>query len=304
MTTVQTHWIKHMDCLSAGSKCMTMSLQMESKTMVMHNVDGEVHEGDNGGTINEDNQTDEDVIVIDNDIDDQMDGQYGSRSGRHQLRPRKPRDYSHLHTVLEGTVMTKMNMKKGIKVFGQDGFDAVLKELQQLHDHGVLEPKHDHELSTEDKKRVLQYLMFLKKKRNGTIKGRGCADGRPTVSIESVMLTSVIDAAEGRDVATVDIPGAFMQADMDDTVHMKLEGTMVDLLLKIAPDTYQHYVIEKNGKKVIYFLLKKALYGTLKAALLFWKRLSSQLQSWGFIINPNDTCVANKMINGSQCTII
>jgi Reverse transcriptase (RNA-dependent DNA polymerase) len=89
--------------------------------------------------------------------------------------------------------------------------------------------------------------MFLKKKRNGIIKGRGCADGRkqrlytnkddassPTVSIESVILTSVLDAAEGRDVATVDIPGAFMQADMDDTVHMKLEGTMVDLILKIA----------------------------------------------------------------------
>lgn len=80
--------------------------------------------------------------------------------------------------------------------------------------------------------------MFLKKKRSGRIKGRGCADGRkqraytnkedassPTVAIEALMLSCVIDAKEGRDVATVDIPGAFMQADMDDLVHMRLDRT-------------------------------------------------------------------------------
>jgi len=30
---------------------------------------------------------------------------------------------------------------------------------------------------------------------------------------------------------------------------------------------------------------KKALYGTLQAALLFWKLLSTKLQEWGFKIN-------------------
>jgi hypothetical protein len=61
------------------------------------------------------------------------------------------------------------------------------------------------------------------------VKGRGCADGRkqrkyiakedassPTVATESVFITAVIDAEEGRDVAVVDIPGAFMQANMDE----------------------------------------------------------------------------------------
>jgi hypothetical protein len=38
----------------------------------------------------------------------------------------------------------------------------------------------------------------------------------------------------------------------------------------------------------------KALYGTLKAALLFWKKLKTTLESWGFILNPYDRCVANK----------
>jgi hypothetical protein len=36
------------------------------------------------------------------------------------------------------------------------------------------------------------------------------------VATESVFITAVIDAEEGRDVAVVDIPGAFMQANMDE----------------------------------------------------------------------------------------
>jgi len=50
--------------------------------------------------------------------------------------------------------------------------------------------------------------------------------------------------------------------------------------------------------------IKKALYGTLQAALLFWKLLSETLQEWGFVLNPYDKCVANKNIEGKQCTII
>jgi hypothetical protein len=123
--------------------------------------------------------------------------------------------------------------------------------------------------------------MFLKKKRNGIIKGRGCADGRkqrmytakedassPTVAIEAVMLSCVIDALECRHVATVDIPGAFMQADMDDIVHMKLEGKWAELLVRIDPQLYRKHIQIERGRQVLYVELKKALYGTLKAALL------------------------------------
>lgn len=50
--------------------------------------------------------------------------------------------------------------------------------------------------------------------------------------------------------------------------------------------------------------MKAHLYGTLKAALLLWKRLSSHLIKWGFKLNPYDNCVANNMINCKQCTIL
>ena len=43
---------------------------------------------------------------------------------------------------------------------------------------------------------------------------------------------------------------------------------MAQLLAKIHPPTYQEYVHEHRGQAQIYVRLKKALYGTLKAALL------------------------------------
>ena len=118
------------------------------------------------------------------------------------------------------------------------------------------------------------------------------------------MITCAIDAKENRDVAIVDIPGAFMQADMDEIVHMRLEGTMAQLLIKLDPSLYKQYTVIENGKTVLYLLMLKALYGTLRAALLFWQKLTNKLKAWGFTINPYDWCVANKMINGKQCTIV
>ena len=250
-------------------------------------------------------------------IEEAMEAKYGARSGQYGLRPRKPRDYSHVHTTLECTVMTQHSMKKGIKVFGEAGIEAVLQELKQLHDRKVLEPRSASDLSPSERKAALQYLMFLKQKRSGKIKGRGCADGRkqrehttkeeassPTVAIESVLLSCTIDAKEKRDVATVDIPGAFMQADMDEIVHLKMQGQMAELLVKLDPKMYRKHVQTEGGKTVLYVELRKALYGTLRAALLFWRMLTNKLKEWGFVINPYDWCVANKTVNGKQCTIL
>ena len=50
--------------------------------------------------------------------------------------------------------------------------------------------------------------------------------------------------------------------------------------------------------------LKKALYGTLQAAMLFWRTLTAKLVDMGFEINPYDRYVANKLIEGKQCTIL
>ena len=76
-------------------------------------------------------------------------------------------------------------------------------------------------------------------------------DSSPTVAIESVMLSCVLDALEEQDVATADIPGAFMQANMDDLVHMKLDGKMAELLHSVdevsSCDTLKGAKLEIGG---------------------------------------------------------
>ena len=54
----------------------------------------------------------------------------------------------------------------------------------------------------------------------------------------------------------------------------------------------------------MYCCVNVAAYGTLKAALLFWKKLSSNPKQRGYVINPYDWFVSNKDINGTQCTIV
>ena len=90
---------------------------------------------------------------------------------------------------------------------------------------------------------------------------RGCVDGRkqrayiakeasttPTVSTEAVLLTAVIDALESREVAVLDVPGAFMQADTDELVHVRFTGEMVSMLLQIDNEMYKNYVVMEKGE--------------------------------------------------------
>ena len=119
------------------------------------------------------------------------------------------------------------------------------------------------------------------------------------------MMSCCKDAKEGRYVVVTDITGAFLHADMNECLHMIMEGMIAAHVAKLEPTRYRKYIWhDKKGKPMLYVKLKKALYGTLQAALLFWQLLSSTLVSWGFPINPYNQCVANKHINGKQCTII
>ena len=38
-------------------------------------------------------------------------------------------------------------------------------------------------------------------------------------------------------------------------------------------------------------------------AILFYKKLATQLHNWDYIMNPYDSCTFNKMVNGKQITV-
>ncbi len=65
----------------------------------------------------------------------------------------------------------------------------------------------------------------------------------PTVALKSIFITAAIDAKEHRKVVTIDIPGAFLHADNEDYVIMKIVGTLAELTAKTNLKLYRKYVV-------------------------------------------------------------
>jgi len=223
---------------------------------------------------------------------------------------------NHLHRNLVGMCMTQMSAHKGIKVYGERALTAMAKEYSQLDDLSVFKPRHSRELSAAEKKSALNVIDLIKEKRCGRIKGRAVVDGRgqrglydkgetssSALTLEAFISTLAIDAAEERDVATADIAGAFLKADQPDLVIVQMRGPAVSAILQANKEKYEKYVSDENGKRTIYMELQKAMYGTLTAPILWYQLLAATLVDMGFTINPYDTCVANKTIEGKQFTV-
>ena len=216
--------------------------------------------------------------------------------------------------------MQQLSVKAALTKWGDDAAAAGEKEVSQLEWRETFVPKRMSDLTTEQKGKILQSHMFVVKKRDGVTKARIVAGGNqqrghvtkeesssPTVSTESVLLTSIVDAHEGREVAVIDIPNAYIQTHVDDPkdrVIIRITGVVVDWLVKVAPEVYEPYVvINKRGEKSLLVECHNAIYGTMVAGLLYYRKFTSSLKERGFEMNPYDPCVWNKTIKGKQLTI-
>ena len=90
----------------------------------------------------------------------------------------------------------------------------------------------------------------------------------PTVSLEAIIATFLIDTYEERDVAIFDVPEVYLHAEFPEgeTVLLVLRGKFVDIMCAANPE-YREYVEIINGKKVLYLYVLRALYGCIESAL-------------------------------------
>ncbi len=162
-------------------------------------------------------------------------------------------------------------------------------------------------------------MLFLKEKCTGKIKGQVCLNGAPqcayipnedaalpTVWTESTFITTTIAAKEWQRVRCYNVPSAFVNTDVDKDVLMVLKGELAEMMVQIALEIYRKYVtLDKKGTKILYVKLQKALYGLIRASLLFYFKLRKECEEYGLKVNPYDPCVAN-MINKSrkQSTVV
>ena len=190
--------------------------------------------------------------------------------------------------------MTQYIIIQGLEVFDNKGEALVWVKLKQFRDCRFVEPKKPQDLSYKQRRRSLSYLIFLELKIDEVkTKVRRCADGRkywdwlskedtflPTVSTEGLVLSCMIDAMEGREVATSDIPGTFLHTDYGEGyIHIKLEGFMFTLLQYIDPEYYKSFIYtDKRGRNCMYEKFKEAIYGKIEMSLLFWGGISKSLE--------------------------
>ena len=175
----------------------------------------------------------------------------------------------------KGDKHAQVSIKEGLKRHGDRDLDALLKEFGQLYKHNTFDPQDISILTPEMRKEALNLITMIKEKRSGAIKARACADGRkqrryiskeevasPTIQLESLIMSLIIDAREGRDVAIADVVGAYLLANMKDYVLVKLTGKTVDIMCGVSKD-YEKFVAIENGRRVLYLKLRKAIYGCM-----------------------------------------
>ena len=175
----------------------------------------------------------------------------------------------------------------GLKKFGNKGEQATYKEIEQLHKRTCFTPVSIKDMTESERKKAQLALTFLTEKRDGTIKRRTVYNGKntrkwlsredtasPTASTEGVMMTTVIDTHEGRNMLSADVPNAFIQAKIkkkqgDERIIMKITGKLVNVLVQLAPKVYSGYVVYEKGRRIIYVGVLQALYGMLISAMLW-----------------------------------
>ena len=73
--------------------------------------------------------------------------------------------------------MPQFSLKVGIEKFGADADKVVIDEFSKLHMMDTFAPERKDKLTREERKQSLRTIMFIKQKRDGTLRGRTCGDG-------------------------------------------------------------------------------------------------------------------------------
>ena len=72
----------------------------------------------------------------------------------------------------------------------------------------------------------------------------------PALSQDGFLGSLTIDAHENRHIAIADIAGAFLKANQDDYVLVKLTGPVVEALLQINEKKYKKFLVHEKIQKL------------------------------------------------------
>ena len=214
----------------------------------------------------------------------------------------------------------RISVGKAIKLHKDKAMQSMMTELSVLNEKGTFHPVDPNSLSRSEIKKIIRSFMFLTEKYDSEgsflkLKSRLVAMGSeqdrshvdmdvssPTVSSAAVYTVCAIAVVEKRNVLSLDIGGAFLNAYIPsgEVILVRLDETNSELLCQLRPD-YRKFL---SNRKELIVKLDKALYGCVQSARLWYDTFSTFLNGLGFVVNPKDQCVFNKNSeNGVQCTV-
>eukprot|EP00974_Lingulodinium_polyedra_P081824 7922639-Lingulodinium_polyedra.AAC.1 len=77
-----------------------------------------------------------------------------------------------------GITVGNLSVRRSLRELGTEAMVSMMKEMHQMHTKGVFEPLEYESLSSNQRRKIIRSLMFTKRKRDGRLKSRFCADGR------------------------------------------------------------------------------------------------------------------------------
>ena len=219
-----------------------------------------------------------------------------------------------------GLGLFNISPKQAVQKFGsKQSLKSYYTELKSLHDNGTFEGILWSSLNRDRKRRIIRSFLLQREKLNAEgiiekLKSRLVANGAqmnannisnkssPTVALSMLFIMCCIAAREGREISTMDVGNAFVKASMDseEEVLVSLDKLSSALLIKIDPN----YAKFLNDKEEMVVKLRKALYGCVQSARLWYEKLKSVLIDQGYAVNDHDPCIFNKLINGKQSTLL
>ena len=258
-----------------------------------------------------------DIVPVEDSYDQIRDESNRDEISNTEVRNAINPGYNFRQSTRERHVYAALTINDATFQFGAEVTDgAVIEELKNLINKEVFEfVKASSTIKTAIPSKM---ILTPKKLPNGQIdrmKARLVAGGHrqdrslykdqdtssPTVALSTVLMAASIAAHKAQHVMTLDHKAAYLNASMvGNSVYVRLGKDVAVLLCKLAPK--YHQFIRADG--TITVKLRRALYGCIESAVLWYKELSSTLLGLGFKKNPYDECSFTREIEGRIDSIL
>jgi hypothetical protein len=178
----------------------------------------------------------------------------------------------------------QMTPAKALGKYPRAALESMAKEITQLSkEKKVFEPINVKQLSKGQFIKIIRSSLFLKEELvgGGHMQDRSLYSdddtSSPTVSVTSILTVAAIASGEKRYVATIDVPGAYLNAELEPGKEILMRINSLEAAILVNIDSRFEIGLLANGDCIV--KLNKALYGLVESALLWHKHITKTLSS-------------------------